>query len=212
MNIPEEFRQESESSGGSSSANNYCQYTKLSSGESVVFSLLEEDPVFYFTVWGRSKASPNDPTQNRPFRFPKRPTEAEIEEELGSDFIQDVAFEDKHKPVEMQRPRKPNLNWTWPVYNWEAKKVQVLECGHVSTRTGMESIGTHKTWKKMLTDIDIEITKTVTSDNRTTYEVMPSPRDDSHDADEAEAAYKAIKKEGFDLNRMVVGGDPFSEA
>ena len=92
MKIPEEFRQESESSGGSSSASSYCQYTKLSSGEGVVFSLLEEDPIFYFTVWGRSKASPNDPTQDRPFRFPKRPSEAEIEEELGSDYIQDVAF------------------------------------------------------------------------------------------------------------------------
>ncbi len=76
----------------------------------MTFSLLEEDPLCYFTVWARSKQSPNDPKQNRPFRFPTRPTEDEIETELGNDFIQDVMYEDRLKPVEMQRPRQPLKN------------------------------------------------------------------------------------------------------
>jgi hypothetical protein len=212
MKIPQEFLEEQKSAGGSSSADDYCQYYKLGNGELVTFSLLEEDPLCYFTVWARSKQSPNDPKQNRPFRFPTRPTEDEIETELGNDYIQDVMYEDRLKPVEMQRPRQPLKNFTWPVYNWDAKKVQVLECNHVSTREGMMTIGSHRTWKKMLLDIDIDISKTVSAENRTTYQVNASPRDESHDAEEAEAAYKAVKKNGFDLNRLVVGGDPFSEA
>ena len=185
---------------GSSSADNYLRYTKLDQGKPANFALLEQDPLEYWLVWGVAKE--ND--SMKPFRFLEQPDQSDIDLELGSDYVQSMNYD-------KTAVRKPSQCLTWPVYNWEAKKVQVLECGHVSTRTGMESILTHKTWKKMPTDIDIEITKTVTSDNRTTYEVMPSPRDDSHDADEAEAAYKAIKKEGFDLNRMVVGGDPFSE-
>ena len=39
------------------------------------------------------------------------------------------------------------------------------------------------------------------------------PRDeDEHDEAAMEKAWKAAEKAGFDLNRIVTGGDPFSEA
>jgi len=42
---------------------------------------------------------------------------------------------------------------------------------------------------------------------------MPVPRDeDEHDEDEMAKDWKAVQKAGFDLNRIVAGGDPFSDS
>ena len=45
------------------------------------------------------------------------------------------------------------------------------------------------------------------------YELLIVPRDeDEHDEAQMAVDWKAVQKAGFDLNRIVVGGDPFSEA
>ncbi len=44
------------------------------------------------------------------------------------------------------------------------------------------------------------------------YELLIVPRDeDEHDEVAMAKAWKIVQKDGFDLNRIVVGGDPFSE-
>ena len=113
-----------------------------------------------------------------------------LRHELGNDWkaSKDVMYEDRLKPVEMQRPRQLLENFTSGCcVQLGRQKVRVLECNHVSTREGMMTIGSHRTWKKVAQccfDIDIDISKTVSAENRTTYQVNASPAGmRSHDAD-----------------------------
>jgi hypothetical protein len=47
----------------------------------------------------------------------------------------------------------------------------------------------------------------------TRYELLIVPRDDEeHSDDKMDAAWEKAQKNGFDLQQMVVGGDPFNPA
>ena len=70
--------------------------------------------------------------------------------------------------------------------------------------------GLNKKYSKNLLDWDFELSKIKADMVR--YELLIVPRDeDEHDEVAMAKAWKAVQKDGFDLNRIVVGGDPFSE-
>ena len=45
----------------------------------------------------------------------------------------------------------------------------------------------------------------------TRYELLIVPRDEDNDEAAMEKAWEEAEKAGFDLSRIVAGGDPFSE-
>ena len=187
-------------SSGKSSADNYLRYTKLESGKPVNFALLDEDPLEYWLVWGEAKADGS----MRPFRFLTEPSEDDIETEFGPDFTQCLNYE-------RTGPRKPNKCCTYPVYNWDMKCVQVLEVSHITVIKQFMKYGLNKKYARNILDWDFELSKI--SGDRTRYELMPVPRDeDEHDEDEMAKDWKTVQKAGFDLNRIVAGGDPFSDS
>ena len=48
---------------------------------------------------------------------------------------------------------------------------------------------------------------------KTKYDLMVIPRDeDEHDDVQMTKDWRAVQKAGFDLNRLITGGDPFKEA
>ena len=105
--------------------------------------------------------------------------------------------------------RRPELCLTWPVYNWDAKCVQVLEVSHVSLRNQFAKIGLNKKYSKNLLGWDFEITKSIGEMVR--YDLMPVPRDeDEHEDDVMDTAWEETQKKGFDLQMMLTGGDPFN--
>ena len=177
---------------------NYLRYTKLEPGKPANIALLEVDPFAYYLVWATAKQDGG----MKPFRFLENPTEADIALELGTDYTQSLNFE-------KTGVRKPELCLTWPIYNWDAKCVQVLEVSHASLRNRFAQIGLNKKYSKNLLSWDFELTKTVT--DRTRYDVMPVPRDeDEHDENSMDAAWALAQKKGFDLQMMLTGGDPFN--
>ena len=185
---------------GSSSADDYLRYTKLDQGKPANFALLEQDPLEYWLVWGIAKE--ND--KMKPFRFVEQPSQEDIELELGKDYVQSMNFE-------KTAVRKPSQCLTWPVYNWDTNRVQVLEVSHISLARQFAKYGLNKKYSRNLLDWDFELSK-IKAD-MVKYELLIAPRDeDEHDEAEMEKAWKAVDKAGFDLSRLVGGGDPFSEA
>ena len=170
---------------GSSSADNYLRYTKLDQGKPANFCLLEQDPLEYWLVWGVAKE--ND--SMKPFRFLEQPSQADIDLELGSDYVQSMNYD-------KTAVRKPSQCLTWPVYNWDINKVQVLEVSHISLARQFAKYGLNKKYSRNLLDWDFELSK-IKAD-MVKYELLIVPRDeDEHDEDAMEKAWRATEKAGL---------------
>ena len=126
---------------GSSSADNYLRYTKLDQGKPANFCLLEQDPLEYWLVWGVAKE--ND--SMKPFRFLEQPSQEDIDLELGSDYVQSMNYD-------KTAVRKPSQCLCWPVYNWDAERVQVLEVSHISLARQFAKYGLNKKYNRNLLD------------------------------------------------------------
>lgn len=184
---------------GNSSKDNYLRYTKLEAGKPANFALLEEDPLCYWLVW----ADGTDGSA-KPFRFVAQPSQADIDAEFGTNYTQALNYD-------KTGPRKPQECLTWPVYNWDLNLVQVLEVSHVSLARQFAKYGLNRKYSKNLLGWDFELSK-IQAD-MTRYELLIVPRDDEeHEDDNMEAAWEKAQKNGFDLQQMVVGGDPFNPA
>ena len=189
---------EKENEGGSSKEN-YLRYTKLAQGKPANFALLEQDPLCYWLVWGET----SDGSSMKPFRFLEKPSDEDIKLELGNEYTQMLNFD-------KTALRKPVECLTWPVYNWDLNQVQVLEVAHISLSRQFAKYGLNKKYSKNLLDWDFELSK-IQAD-MTRYELLIVPRDeDEHDEGQMAKDWKAAERAGFDLNRIVGGGDPFSE-
>ena len=105
--------------------------------------------------------------------------------------------------------RKPSQCLCWPVYNWDLNKVQVLEVSHISLARQFAKYGLNKKYSRNLLSWDFELSKVVA--DMTRYELLIVPRDDDNDEAAMEKAWEEAEKAGFDLSRIVGGGDPFSE-
>lgn len=188
----------SENEGGSSSES-YLRYTKLEQGKPANFALLEQDPLCYWLVWGET----SDGSSMKPFRFLEKPSDEDIKLELGNEYTQMLNFD-------KTALRKPVECLTWPVYNWDLNSVQVLEVAHISLSRQFAKYGLNKKYSKNLLDWDFELSK-IQAD-MTRYELLIVPRDeDEHDDAQMAVDWKIAQKAGFDLSRIVGGGDPFSE-
>ena len=189
---------EKENEGGSSKEN-YLRYTKLAQGKPANFALLEQDPLCYWLVWGET----SDGSSMKPFRFLEKPSDEDIKLELGNEYTQMLNFD-------KTALRKPVECLTWPVYNWDLNQVQVLEVAHISLSRQFAKYGLNKKYSKNLLDWDFELSK-IQAD-MTRYELLIVPRDeDEHDEGQMAKDWRATEKAGFDLSRIVGGGDPFSE-
>lgn len=184
---------------GNSSKDNYLRYTKLEAGKPANFALLEEDPLCYWLIW----ADGTDGSA-KPFRFVSQPSQADIDSEFGANYTQALNYD-------KTGPRKPQECLTWPVYNWDLSLVQVLEVSHVSLARQFAKYGLNRKYSKNLLGWDFELSKIQAEMTR--YELLIVPRDDEEHSDEKmEAAWEKAQGNGFDLQQMVVGGDPFNPA
>ena len=86
----------------------------------------------------------------------------------------------------------------------------MLEVSHISLARQFAKYGLNKKYSKNLLDWDFELSK-IKAD-MVKYELLIVPRDeDEHDEVQMAKDWKAVERAGFDLNRIVAGGDPFSE-
>lgn len=185
---------------GTSQKDNYLRYTKLEPGKPANFALLEQDPCCWWMVWGETVT---DGAQ-KPFRFLDQPSAEDITAELGGEYRQCMNYE-------KTKLRAPVECLTWPVYNWDLKKVQVLEVSHISVARQFAKYGLNRKYAKNLLSWDFELGK-IQAD-MTRYELLIVPRDeDEHDEEAMESEWEKVQVAGFSLNEMLTGGDPFNPA
>lgn len=135
---------------------------------------------------------------------------------LSSAIVGSVYFNKENKPIRSRTPFEEvpsdiktdgriNHFWAFVVWNYEAKRVQILEVSQKSIQTQMKALVDNTKWGNPK-NYDITITRKGTTMNDTEYTVMPNPHTPVTD-DIGTAFIKAQ----VDLEVLFEGLDPFSK-
>lgn len=95
--------------------------------------------------------------------------------------------------------------WAMPVYNFQDKKVQVLEITQKGIMRTIQSLSRDKEWGTPL-NYNLSVVRTGEGLD-TSYEVIPSPPKEL--PKEATEAWEKVEAKGFDLKALYDNGDPF---
>lgn len=171
----------------------YLNPSKISAGSSVRFALLSDEPLEMYEAWGEGPDG-----KAKPFRFASEPTPDDITMAMG-DYTRRLNREGTgFEPVKFAI--------ALPVYNYEAAEVQVLSLTQKSIIRELDSISQTEDYAD-ITAVDFTLGKEGSGLN-TEYKLLPCPRKKGADA-AIETAWSEAKAAGFDLERMMTGGNPF---
>jgi hypothetical protein len=175
------------------SGGGYLNPSKIAPGTSIRFALLSDEPLEYYECWGEGPDG-----KAKPFRFPQEPTPDDISVEMG-DFTRRLNREGTG-------PEAVKFALALPVFNYEAAEVQVLNLTQKSIIRELDGISQTEDYED-ITATDFTLGKEGSGLN-TEYKLLPVPRKKGSDATLA-AAWEEAKSTGFDLERLLVGGNPF---
>ena len=97
--------------------------------------------------------------------------------------------------------------WAMPVYNYDEKKIQVLEITQVSIQEIIKEYTDNPDWGEPL---QYDITVTRKGENLDTeYTVIASPKKEI--AEEIKKEWETIKNKGFNIDNMFTNENPFAE-
>ena len=174
----------------------YLNPSKIQSGSSVRFALLDDNPLEFYEVWG-------DATDGgvKPFRFSNDPTPDDIEAELGSDYTRRLNRDGT-------APEAVKFAIAVPVYNHDTSKVQILQLSQKSIIRELDSISQMEDYSNLL-EWDFVLGKEGNGLN-TEYSLRAVPRKKNTESTVQEA-WKEVQAGGFDISRLLSGTNPFKE-
>jgi len=181
---------------GGGNTGGYLTASKLSDGESMRFAITSNEPLEYFTVWGE-----NAEGQKKPFRFVSEPSPSDIQAELG-DFEQRMNYEG----TELE---KPKFAISFFVFDHQSETIKILEVGQKGLMKELDKLSQEEEYSD-LGAWDMKISRTGVKLN-TEYRLMPIPRKKGSD-DKIAAAKAAADESGYDIQQLLVGGNPFGAA
>jgi hypothetical protein len=174
----------------------YLQVSKLPDGGSVRFALLSDEPLEFYETWGTSSDG-----KSKPFRFSYEPTYEDVVVEMG-DF----------EPREGRGgPGTADIKFAIavPVYSFDAGAVQVLSLTQKSILKELDQISQMEDYAELLA-WDFQLSKKG-SGLLTEYTLRPVPRKKGAQ-EHIDAAWLEAKSNGFDISRLLTGGNPFKAA
>jgi len=177
-----------------SSGGGYLQVSKLADGGSVRFALLAAQPLEGYEVWASSPEG-----QSKPFRFETEPTPEDVVVELG-----------EFEPREGRGgPGTVDIKFfiAAPVYSYDSGRVQVMSLTQKSIIKELDQISQLDDYDDLLA-WDFNLSKKG-SGLLTEYTLRPVPRKKGSQ-EHVDAAWLEAKAAGFDLERLLTGGNPFS--
>ena len=174
----------------------YLNPSKIAAGSSVRFCLLSEEPLEFYELWGEGPDG-----KAKPFRFDSEPGPDDITLALG-DYTRRVNREGTG--VE---PMKFAL--ALPVYNYETARVEILQLSQKSLIRELDAVSQMEDYSDILA-IDFLLGKEGSGLN-TEYKLTPVPRKKGADKD-ITAAWSDVRAAGFDIDRLLIGADPFKPA
>lgn len=122
--------------------------------------------------------------------------------ELPEHIPTDIQIDDEGQPVKIKH------FWAFPVWNYEDERVQVLELTQVTIQREITALVHNEDWGSPVLTYAITVSREGERLD-TVYTVTPSPVKDI--PIEITNAWKEVKEKGFEIARLMIGGNPFSE-
>ena len=193
---------DSSSTGNSS----YLKPSDIKDGDSLRFSLLSEEALDYYMFWVQEVSG----TGKKPIRCVNDPSPEDIQDLLaqaqerwGKEYTRP-----NNKDATGQDPIK--MASSVPVYNYDTSSVQVLEWSQATITQALDEISQMEDYRDCMTEIDLVIKRTGQS-KETRYSLNAVPRKKGA-TDAIILAWKEAQEKGFDLTRLLDGGDVFKAA
>lgn len=115
----------------------------------------------------------------------------------------------REEQPEKSRSNKPDAKikhfWALVVWNYEAKKIQILEITQATVQKAIRGLDDDVDWGKP-TNYDI-LVKRVKENDRTSYTVNPKPKSDLSDE-----ILKSLSQTRVNLEALFSGADPFNSS
>lgn len=171
----------------------YLSPSKIAAGSSVRFALLSDEPLEMYEAWAEGPDG-----KAKPFRFESEPSPDDLALAFG-EFT-------RRMNREGTAPEPVKFVLTLPVFSYDAGEVQVLSLSQKSIIRELDAVSQMEDYAD-ITAIDFQLGKEG-SGLTTEYKLTPLPRKKGSDKDIA-AKWEEAKSAGFDLNRLLTGGNPF---
>ncbi|MFZ9656126.1 MAG: hypothetical protein ACO29V_10785 [Limnohabitans sp.] len=183
--------------GGSS----YLNPTGLGDGETVRFAPLGTASLTGWEAWLTTSEG-----KRKPCRFNDEPTVSELSERAKSEG---GSFTDQYG-----NPSKPKLFIAFFVWNYEHQQVQLFQASQSSIVEQLENQLSDQEVAEDMESWDLELTRAGTGlDTRYTLMLKPGRRKRggklTAEGASAQAAWEAAEAEGYNLEALLTGGDPF---
>ena len=121
---------------------------------------------------------------------------------VAKDKLDTINQNDIRRDPVSGNPEKVKHFWAFPVWNYEAKRLQILQITQSTIMTAIKALVDNAKWGAPQ-GYDITVTKTGQK-LTTEYAVMPNPH-----APVPEEAQKALKATHIELERLFTGDNPF---
>jgi hypothetical protein len=179
----------------STQSGGYINPTKLESGGSVRFALLDDQPLEFFEVWGESGEG-----KYKPFRFVDKPSTEDVEIEMGNEYTRKMNREGTG--IE---PAKFAI--AAPVFEHDSQEVKIFQATQKGIIKEFDKISQMEDYSDLLA-WDFVLSREGTG-LKTEYSLRVVPRKKGT-SPLIEAAYAEAKDSGFDIKELMTGGNPFA--
>ena len=173
----------------------YINPTKLESGGSVRFALLDDQPLEFYEVWGESGEG-----KLKPFRFADTPTQEDAEIEMGNEFTRRM-----NRDGTGVEPAKFGI--AVPVFEHDSQEVKIFQATQKGIIKEFDKISQMEDYSDLLA-WDFVLSREGTG-LKTEYSLRAVPRKKGT-SPLIEATYQEAKDSGFDIKELMTGGNPFS--
>lgn len=178
-----------------SSAGGYLNPSKIPDGGSVKFHITSDEEFAFWELWGEDKDG-----NNKPFRFSKDPSPEDIQVELGDNYN-----------------RRPNRDGTgveparfcvaFAVFDYETESIKVCTVAQRGLQQELISIATDDDVPEF-DELDFKLSREgKLLETRYTLRAINAKQGNRKKA--MEAMERAVA-DGFDISRLLTGGNPFS--
>ena len=178
-----------------SSAGGYLNPSKILDGSSVRFHITSDQDLSFWEVWATDNEG-----NNKPFRFAADPTPEDIAVELGENYTR----REKRDGTGLE-PAK--YCQAFAVYDFESESIKVCTFSQKGLQQELDSIAQDEDFA----DFD-EVNFKLSREGKlidTRYTLRPVSAK-AGDRKKAMAAMAAAEEDGFDITRLLTGGNPFS--
>lgn len=179
----------------STQSGGYINPTKLESGGSVRFALLDDQPLEFFEVWGESGDG-----KLKPFRFADTPTIEDAEIEMGNEFTRRM-----NRDGTGVEPAKFGI--AVPVFEHESQEVKILQATQKGIIKEFDKISQMEDYSDLLA-WDFVLSREGTG-LKTEYSLRVVPRKKGT-SPLIEATFAEQKEKGFEIKELMTGGNPFA--